>query len=662
MSAAGFIVQGVKAHGAGRLDEAESLFRLALKADPDALMALELLGLLRFEAGDAAEAERLLERAAGLDVRRALPLKALARVRAAADDLEGAARAYREAAEREPADAALSLALAQTELALGRHEAALEAARKSCAAPALRAEAELAAGGALFGLGRAGEAARAYERALSLNPALAAAQIGRALALLAEKNAEAAAQSAAAALAIDPAAPLAWCVLGMARHALCAFWPAAEALEEAARLDPFLAVAQRYLGIVYFDLERLAFAETHFLKALELNPRDAGVHASLSSLYCREDRLEEGRRHALLALEIDPGERTAHENLARLFAREGRGDEARRHREAAFAERGFHVAGVAPGRTNVLVLVAADTGNTPDRFLLPLDRYGRIYWVLEYAQEGDLHALPPYDLVFNAIGDPDEAPRAAKAMEAFLKRNHKPVLNRPDAVARTARDGAPALLAGIEGLLVPKVARLAAADLSRKGLRAAARRAGIETPFIARPLGSHGGVGLTLVEDEAGAARRLAEAPGQDLYVTAFHDFRDGDGLYRKYRMFFVDREPYPYHLAVGERWLLHYESSGARAHPARLDEERRFLDDPEAALGPAALAAVREVGKRLDLDFAGMDFALAPNGQALLFEANATMLAHPEPEGPTFHKNPSVERIFTAFRDMLARRLSAPA
>ncbi len=662
MSAAALIVEGVKAHGAGRLEEAEALFRLALKTDPDALMALQLLGLLRFEAGDAAEAERLLARAASLDLRLALPLAALARIRAARGDLEGAARAYREAAGREPADAALTLALAQTELALGRNAAALEAALQACAAAPGRAEAELAAGGALFGLGRAGEAAKAYERALGLDPALASAHVGRALALLAEHNAEEAAQSAAAALAIDPAAPLAWCVLGMARHALCAFWPAAQALEQAARLDPRLAVAQRSLGVVYFDLERLAFAETHFLKALELNPADAGVHASLSSLYCREDRLEEGRRHALLALEIDPGERTAHENMARLLAREGRQEEARRHRKAAFAERGFHLTGVAPGRTNVLVLVAADTGNTPDRFLLPIDRYGRIYWVLEYAQDGDLDALPAYDLVFNAIGDPDEAPPAAKAMEAFLRRNQKPVLNRPEAVARTTRDGAPALLAGIEGLVVPKVARLAAADLAREGLRAAARRAGIETPFIARPLGSHGGVGLTLVEDEAGAALSLAAAKGQDLYVTAFHDFRDGDGLYRKYRMFFVDREPYPYHLAVGERWLLHYESSGARAHPARLEEERRFLDDPQAALGPTAFAAVRAVGARLDLDFAGVDFALTPNGEALLFEANATMLAHPEPEGPTVHKNPSVERIFTAFREMLARRLDAPA
>ena len=39
-----------------------------------------------------------------------------------------------------------------------------------------------------------------------------------------------------------------------------------------------------------------------------------------------------------------------------------------------------------------------------------------------------------------------------------------------------------------------------------------------------------------------------------------------------------------------------------------------------------------------------------------LLFEANATMLVHPEaPDGPLAHKNPSIERIFAAFQAMLA-------
>jgi hypothetical protein len=38
------------------------------------------------------------------------------------------------------------------------------------------------------------------------------------------------------------------------------------------------------------------------------------------------------------------------------------------------------------------------------------------------------------------------------------------------------------------------------------------------------------------------------------------------------------------------------------------------------------------------------------------VFEANATMLTHPEdPDGPLAHKNPAVRRIIDAFQAMLA-------
>ena len=45
----------------------------------------------------------------------------------------------------------------------------------------------------------------------------------------------------------------------------------------------------------------------------------------------------------------------------------------------------------------------------------------------------------------------------------------------------------------------------------------------------------------------------------------------------------------------------------------------------------------------------------MLPDGRALLFEANATMLAHPEaPEGPLAHKNAPVARIVEAFQNRL--------
>ena len=91
--------------------------------------------------------------------------------------------------------------------------------------------------------------------------------------------------------------------------------------------------------------------------------------------------------------------------------------------------------------------------------------------------------------------------------------------------------------------------------MERYGPREALKRCGVAPPLLTRPIGSHGGAGLELIDD-LDDAERLARAlaPGRDCYVTAYRDFRSADGLYRKYRMFFVDRRPYPYHLAIGER------------------------------------------------------------------------------------------------------------
>jgi glutathione synthase/RimK-type ligase-like ATP-grasp enzyme len=201
------------------------------------------------------------------------------------------------------------------------------------------------------------------------------------------------------------------------------------------------------------------------------------------------------------------------------------------------------------------------------------------------------------------------------------------------------------------------VARVGAARLAELGLIGAAAEAGVTAPLLVRPIGSHGGKGLTLVSaNEAAAGDVAPPAPGRDHYVTAFHDFRLLDGFYRKYRVIFVDRRPYPYHLAIGPSWMVHYEGSGTADDPVRLDEERRFLADPRAALGERAMEAIVAIGQRLDLDFCGIDFSVLADGRVLVFEANATMLVHPEkPDGPLAHKNPYVETILAAFRAMLA-------
>ncbi len=50
-------------HQAGRLDEAERLYREVLRADPDQADALQLLGVLTAQRGNPLEAAQLIDRA-----------------------------------------------------------------------------------------------------------------------------------------------------------------------------------------------------------------------------------------------------------------------------------------------------------------------------------------------------------------------------------------------------------------------------------------------------------------------------------------------------------------------------------------------------------------------------------------------------------------------
>ena len=119
--------------------------------------------------------------------------------------------------------------------------------------------------------------------------------------------------------------------------------------------------------------------------------------------------------------------------------------------------------------------------------------------------------------------------------------------------------------------------------------------------------------------------------------------------------MVFVDRKPFPYHWAAADQWMVHYDASGTAGDPARRAEEKRVLEDPRGALGERAWAAIVRIGERLDLDYCGLDFSVLPDGRVLVFEANATMLVHPEDEdGPLAYKNPMARAIAEAFQARL--------
>ncbi len=491
-----------------------------------------------------------------------------------------------------------------------------------------------------------------YRAAVAERPMDAAVRAGLAQVLLAAGQSRAALAAADEALQISPLHADAWQVRGQALGFLGQLPEAAAAWEQALAADPARAGLSVNLGILCAQLDRVADAERWLGRAIELDPCLKEAHASLGALYACTGQPELAEQSCRRALALDPGLVAAHRNLAALAESRGDGATARHHWEAAFARQSFFLepAYESGSARTVLVPLVAGGGNVPIRHLLPRSRNALVKWCIEHAQLGESARFPSYDVVFNAIGDPDEGAAAAPLLSAFLASCVRAVLNAPDRVAATRRDRLPTLLGDLPGVVVPAVVRLGADDRPAD----AAIQAGLRAPLLIRPAGAHGGDGVSLVE--SGAA--LATVPaGAERYLTAFHDYRSPDGLWRKYRAIFVGGEVLPYHLAVSDRWLVHYWTAGMDAHAARREEERHFLGDPAAALSVPAWDAVRAIGRRIGLDWCGIDFACLADGRVLVFEANATMSVHPEDEsGPFAYKNAAVSAILDAFEAMLDR------
>jgi tetratricopeptide (TPR) repeat protein len=441
-----------------------------------------------------------------------------------------------------------------------------------------------------------------------------------------------------------------------AMAAIQAMDPAFAALQLDAAVNPGKAEAQLELGHAYLATERLADAERCFKRALGLDRGSAEAHAALGVAYLAAGIDAGAEHHSRQALAADPAHVVASQTLASLMEARGESAAAQALLDNVYSRRSIYAEAAPGGLARVLVLATAQAGNTPYPAIMPKARYSRLVWYMEYARPEETPGPDLYDVVFNAIGDADLAEPSQAAVRRFLADCPKAVLNDPAKVARTRRDHIPDLLAGIPDLVVPRTVRLDAAEIAAGGLAVAAARRGFTGPTLVRPIGSHGGKGLTLAADlEAMAA--LPPWSG-DVYLTEYVDYRSADGLFRKQRVLFVDRRPHAYHQAISTGWMVHHQTAGMGDHADWRAEEARFLEDSEGAIGARAMAAVAAIGRTLDLDYAGVDFAVMPDGRALVFEANATMLAHLEdPAGPYAHKNPHVQRIAAAFQTLLAER-----
>ncbi len=163
-------------HRAGRLDEAERLYREALALDPDEPVVLHYLGVLLHDRGDSAHAVELLERAVALapkwpefHANLGMVLRKLGRT-------DEAAESYRRSLALQPDNAVTHYNLGNLLAAEGRLDEALTAYRRAVDLAPHIPECQNGLGATLRRLGRTDEAIAALTEALRQRPAFAEAQ------------------------------------------------------------------------------------------------------------------------------------------------------------------------------------------------------------------------------------------------------------------------------------------------------------------------------------------------------------------------------------------------------------------------------------------------------------------------------------------------------
>lgn len=263
--------------------------------------------------------------------------------------------------------------------------------------------------------------------------------------------------------------------------------------------------------------------------------------------------------------------------------------------------------------------------------------------------------------LLNHIGDADICSQALELAKQVVSRSGRVCFNHPDAIAGTTRDRVARALTGIPGLDVPKTIRTAA--LTPGELRAVVKREGLEYPLLVRVAGHHGGTNMVKVDtsNDIDEIDRLDRSARPDLYLTEFRNFAGSDGLYRKFRIVVVGEDILMRHMITAENWLVHASQHLAartrKTANTREDEDAVFavFDDEH---GKRLRPLFQEIGRRLDLDYVGVDCAIAETGDVVLFEANACMTILEQTQEVLNPKAVAINRI----REAVANLLAAPS
>jgi len=329
-------------HQAGRLPEAEAIYRQILKAQPNHPDALHLLGMIAYQTGKNDIAVELISKAISAESSNPIYYSNLGNALQAQGKLDAAATSYRKALalKSDYADAHYNLGTVLT--AQSRLDDAVESYRKALELKPDHAEAHNNLGTVLKGLGRLNDAVKSYREVLALKPDDPGAHnnLGDALTDLGEFDA--AVDHCRQALALEPDFADAHNNLGNALQAQGKLDAAVESYRQAFALKPNFAEAHNNLGNAFKDMGQLDVAVESYRNALAFKPDYAEAHNNLGTALRDLGQLDAAVESYRKALVLKPDYAEAHNNLGNVLQAQGNLDAAvESYRKALVLKRDF---------------------------------------------------------------------------------------------------------------------------------------------------------------------------------------------------------------------------------------------------------------------------------------------------------------------------------
>lgn len=360
----------VQHHQAGRLREAEGIYRQILVAEPNSPHALHLIGVLASQMGQGEAALNYIRRAITLNPTAAqyhaslgAALATLGRTAEAIDifnralvlqpDLldahvnlgaalmkigkfDQAVESLHSAIKIGPENFKLLDSLGNALSQAGRQEQAVEILKKALSLRPDFAPTHLTLGNALTKLNRATQAIAEYRAALAIRPEYPEAMRNLSALLSQTTSVDEAIDLARRSISLQPESPHAWCSLGSALHRQNRYDEAADALSRAIALDPRFPQPYSELGEVFLKMKQPARAIDAFTQSLAIEP-NAMLHYRIAVALLAQGKHEEAIAACLKAESLGFASQNLFNTLGAIHHQLGQIDKAIEYFKKALA-------------------------------------------------------------------------------------------------------------------------------------------------------------------------------------------------------------------------------------------------------------------------------------------------------------------------------------